>query len=72
MFINHFSMFRISPNIEKRTSSIKKRFSLCFGSEKIQIGFSYWCNEAKAEIDSLGFSVYFLENKYPVPLIVWI
>ena len=51
------------PNIENRTSktehrkpNIENRSSSLFRQGESPTGFSYWCNKAKAETRSLGFS----------------
>ena len=51
------------PNIENQTSktehrkpNIENRSSSLFRQGESPTGFSYWCNKAKAETRSLGFS----------------
>ena len=68
MFVFRCLIFGIAPNIEKRTSNIEKGVSSLLRQGESPLGFSYWCNEAKAEIYYLGFSVYFFANRYPTPL----
>ena len=58
VFVFRCLMFGITPNIEHRKTNIEKRISSLSRQGESPLGFSYWCNEAKAEICGLGFSVF--------------